>query len=156
MIQAVLIMIQGVLIMIQAVTVCVIRKNITAKPINKWLSDHKLKSISQTITSSAGTPPADVSESHPIGESRDTGRRRTGGSLPHRGRRRGRSARPAGPSITNPNQGLERSHLGSENSVQKEKTHLLHLNDLARRAAPRRAAQCPGILLSFLHVHNVA
>ena len=55
MIQAASIMIQRVSIMIQAVTVCVIRKNITTKRINKWLSGHKLKSISQTTTSSAGT-----------------------------------------------------------------------------------------------------
>ena len=52
-----------------------------------------------------GGPPAVVSESHPIGESGDAGRRRQGGSLHRRGRRsagaglRGRP-KPAGPSIT--------------------------------------------------------
>ena len=52
-----------------------------------------------------GGPPAVVSESHPSGESGDTGRRRPGARCPARTppvRRRGRSAWPAGPSITNP------------------------------------------------------
>ena len=62
-----------------------------------------------------GRPLAVVSESHPSGESGDMGRRRPGGSLPRA--RAGADLRgrpePAGPSITNPNQGLERSHLSS-------------------------------------------
>ena len=93
-----------------------------------------------------GGPPAVVSESHPSGESGDTGRRRPGARCPARSR----SARPAGTSITNPYQGPKRSHLDAGVGTHAVRASRVWRDAVAKRRGAgaktghREAVRCRG------------